>query len=385
MKNFLKVMLLVLPVLLFGCDAFAPIKKNQTDSDIEFGKLRKVDQKLIDQWVTEQKYSKVLGSLESVPGAERSEKDRVQIEEIQKLAEEYEIQQSEAIEKLYSKGYRLQALKQAEEALNNYSDGTRLWVIKEKIKQQHANYIREVESQILLAKGEWLLQSPPLYKELLSANPGNKDLIIESKQVTGDSIATAARLTVLGIYALSTDQIELAEQRLTMANALHPTSENITALARLDKLSHEKIVKQREVDQVQQEIKRRVESKKRVEVQRKRQEKEQKESTRLVETIYHSLARGELMEAQNQIRELENTFENNSDILRLQDSLYKLIAKEVDTLLVEGNELYGNGQIEKAKVVWESALKLDPDNVKINRRIKRAKQVLTRLRELQNK
>lgn len=378
-------MLLVLPVLLFGCDVLVPVKKDQTDSDVKFGKLRKVDQKLIDQWVAEQKFSKVLGSLESVPGAERSEKDRVQIEEIQKLAEEYETQQSETIKKLYEEGDRLQALEAAEEAFNNYSDGARLWVIKEKIKQQHANYIREVESQILLAKGKWLLQSPPLYEELLSANPGNKDLIIESKQVTGDSIATAARLTVLGIYALSTDQIQLAEQRLTMANALHPTSENITALARLDKLSHEKVVKQREVDQVQQEIKRRVESKKRVEVQRKKQEKEQKESTRLVETIYHSLARGELMRALSQIRELENTFENNSDILRLQDSLDKLVAEKVDALLVEGNELYSNGQIEKAKVVWESALKLNPDNVKINRRIKRAEQVLTKLRELQNK
>ncbi len=59
--------------------------------------------------------------------------------------------------------------------------------------------------------------------------------------------------------------------------------------------------------------------------------------------------------------------------------------KKVDALLVEGSELYSNGQIGKAKTVWESALKLDPDNVKINRRIKRAKQVLTKLRELQNR
>jgi len=380
-----KTLILFLPILFFGCQILAPIDTKQGTSDVKIGEIRKVSQKLIDEWFADKKYTKVLGSLESVPDSKRTQKDRNQIENIKKLAKEYDRQQSEVITKLYKDGKRMQALKLLDEAFNNYSDGSRLWVIKEKINQQQLNYMRELESQILLAKGEWLLQSSPLYKELVSVNPGDKDLIFESKQVAGNIIATATRLTTLGIHALSTGEYQLAEQRLNMANVLNPTSDNIIALARLDKLSHEKKLQQRKLIQIQEEIKRRVETKKSVEVQRKKLEQNQKESTRLVEKIYHSLAREELVQASQQIKVLKNKYNGHSDMPRLQDSLNKSITQRVNALLVEGSELYGNGQIEKAKGVWELALKLDPENSKIKSRVKRAQQVLNKLRELQNR
>ena len=85
------------------------------------------------------------------------------------------------------------------------------------------------------------------------------------------------------------------------------------------------------------------------------------------------------------IAKLKRVDKHNVDLPRLQKSLNKSVNRKVDTLLEKGSELYSNGQIEKAKNLWESALALDPKNKKAKARIKRAEQVLSKLRELQIK
>ncbi len=359
--------------------------ESQVKAASKIGAVRKVSQDLIDKWLAEEKYSKVLGSLESVPQSKRAKQDRAQLKKIKELADEYDRKQSDTIEQLYEAGDRKTAMALLEKSFNNYSDGSRLWFVKKQIQKKQKNYVREIESQLLLARGEWLLHSVPLYKELLRVEPDDMKIVVAQKQAKEDIAVVATRLTALGIHALSANDYDLASQRLNMANTLAPTSENIAALARLDQLIYEKRVIERDLVQLQEEKQRRLAARKRVKDQRARQAQVDKAGTQLVDKIHHAFAKEELLQAKILIAKLKRVDKHNVDLPRLQKNLNKSVVKKVDALLEKGSELYSNGQIEKAKNLWGSALALDPNNKKAKARIKRAEQVLSKLRELQFK
>lgn len=362
----------------------APVSEPTSESP-KFGQVRKVSRKYIDEWVADNKFTKALDSLESVPASGRSEEDTKLINKIKGLADVYDKTQAELIEQLYKKGDRQAAVELLYESFTNYSDGSRLWFVKEKINKGQSNYVQEIESQLLLAKAEWVLQSTPLFKELSKFRPDDKQLIAEAKKAAEETAKIVERLTTLGIHALSANEFDLAEQRLTMANTLNPTSENITALDRLDHLRLLEKRKRRDISRAEEEKKRKTESRNRVQVQRKEQARAEIESTRFVEQISQYLAKKQLHAARTHFNKFKKLHRNHPDIQRFQRLISRAIKKKVDSLFVEGSELYSNGQIEKAKGLWEYALRLDPNNVKVKSRIKRAEQVLSKLRELQKK
>jgi tetratricopeptide (TPR) repeat protein len=357
----------------------------QVKTTPQMGKARRVSDDLIEEWLAEEKYTRVLGSLESVPEFKRTKQDRAQLRKIKELADEYDRKQSDTIEQLYESGDRKTAMELLRKSFNNYSDGSRLWFVKKQIQKQQNNYVREIESQILLARGQWLIQSVPLYKEFLKVEPDDMKTVLAEKQAKEDIVKVASRLTALGIHALAANDYDLASQRLNMANTLVPTSENIAALARLDHLIFEKRVIERDLAQLQEEKQRRLVTRKRLKDQRARQAKADKAGTRLVDKIDHAFSKDEILQAKILIAKLKRIDKSNVDLPRLQQNLDKSVVKKVDVLLEKGSGLYSNGQIEKAKKLWESALALDPSNKKVKARIKRAELVLSKLRELQIK
>lgn len=349
------------------------------------GKVRLVDQESIDQWVSAHKYTKVLDSLESVPESTRSEQDNIRIARIKDLADTYDRQQSKKIDELYSSGKKATALKMLSDAFENYPDGPRLFYVKQKIEKDMSGYLRDIESQLLIAKGEWLLQSSPLLQEYQKAKPGDKSIQQQVQDAKQEIINISDKLTALGIHAMSAGKFEHADQRLNMANTLHPSGENISALARLDQLRLEKKIKARKLSQAKEERKRRSDTRKLVKMQKRKQEQTEKTVTKLIEEVRRSLARGNLKSARSQFEQLRKFGPGSIEMDALQKSLDAAIRSKVKGIIIRGGELYSNGNIKQARDLWQSALEIDPENANVKRRIARANQVLHKLKELQNK
>ena len=270
-------------------------------------------------------------------------------------------------------------------SIANYPDGPGLYFIKQKIEKEQLSYTKNLESQLLIAKGEWLLQSSPLLQELLRVHPDNKTAIQNIEQNEKEIAEIASNLTALGIHAMSARDFDLADQRLNMAITLIPTTENLAALARLDQIRHKEKIRTRQLNREKEDRKRRLNTRKLVQMQKKKQEQAAKETTSLVEAVKRALARGQLIDAQAKFEKLKFIAVNSADVISLQRSLDDAVNSKVKGLVIRGGEFYSNGNIKKARDLWLSAQALDPDNTNIKRRIKRANQVLNKLRELQSR
>ena len=395
-----KVFIVFIALILAACQSTALSKKEQIKPSLNNAssktetpvaettrpaKVIRVSQEQINEWLAAHQYSKALDSLKSVSEGKLSDKDRAQISKIKNLAVVYDKRQSEKIKKLYSAGKVHAATQLLATSIANYPDGPGLYFIKQKIEKEQLSYTKNLESQLLIAKGEWLLQSSPLLQELLRVHPDNKTAIQNIEQNEKEIAEIASNLTALGIHAMSARDFDLADQRLNMAITLIPTTENLAALARLDQIRHKEKIRTRQLNREKEDRKRRLNTRKLVQMQKKKQEQAAKETTSLVEAVKRALARGQLIDAQAKFEKLKFIAVNSADVISLQRSLDDAVNSKVKGLVIRGGEFYSNGNIKKARDLWLSAQALDPDNTNIKRRIKRANQVLNKLRELQSR
>ncbi len=58
------------------------------------------------------------------------------------------------------------------------------------------------------------------------------------------------------------------------------------------------------------------------------------------------------------------------------------LKQQAEILFSVGDQLYRDGQLEQAVAVWQSLLKLTPDNTSVKARIERAEHVLNKLQAL---
>jgi cytochrome c-type biogenesis protein CcmH/NrfG len=72
----------------------------------------------------------------------------------------------------------------------------------------------------------------------------------------------------------------------------------------------------------------------------------------------------------------------NETAKKLLTDINKTLKKYIENLLLAGDRLYRDGEIESAKATWRAALTLDPMDLRAREKIQRAQRVLNNLENL---
>lgn len=105
----------------------------------------------------------------------------------------------------------------------------------------------------------------------------------------------------------------------------------------------------------------------------------------LLENAERDMQRGEYPSALSKLDEALRQDPENSKVRELLSKAQSELDLQVKSLVKLGDSLYHNEQIGPAVKVWETALRLDPNQVEIKEKIDRARKVLEKLEEIRSR
>ena len=335
--------------------------------------------------INSQQYSAAIEILERDLRAHDAAETRQQLAQVIRLADSYDKVIGTDIEDAVNKQDWNAAYRLLDQAAINYPQGAAAREWRSVLTPHQQGRIEELKISLLMERAMWVLQSRVVVDEWLSLDPRNPASITKRDELRTEAQSLAARLSKIGIAALTAKDLELAERSLSLADRLYPIGENILALERLDRAQHEMTQEKRkqrlreEQEQARRDVEKRKQSLHAV------GERQQQQSRRLAEDINTALSKGDVRRAQTLFEQLRSADKNHPQIPVLEQTLASSIAARVDELLEKGNTLYSNGEIEQAKTVWEEVLLLSPSSTRARARVARAQQVLNNLHEQQQK
>ena len=335
--------------------------------------------------INSQQYGAAIDMIERDLRARDSAETRQQLAQVIKLADYYDKVISADIEDAVNKQDWNAAYRLLDQAATHYPQGAAAREWRSALAPHQQERIEELKTSLLVERATWVLQSRAALEEWVSLEPRNTTATTKLDELRSEAQNLAAQLSKIGIAALTAKDLDLAERSLSFADRLYPIAENILALERLDRAKHELVQEKRNQRLREEQEQARREAEKRKQSLHVVEERQQQQSRRMVEDINATLGKGDLLRAQAMLEQLRSADKNNSQIPVLEQTLTSSIAARVDALLEKGNTLYSSGEIEQAKTVWEEALLLNPASTRARARIARAQQVLSNLREQQQK
>jgi Tfp pilus assembly protein PilF len=91
---------------------------------------------------------------------------------------------------------------------------------------------------------------------------------------------------------------------------------------------------------------------------------------------------GQLKDAKRTLRQVLKESPKNETAKKLLADINQTLKKYIENLLLAGDRLYRDGEIESAKATWRAALTLDPMDLRAREKIQRAQRVLNNLENL---
>lgn len=335
--------------------------------------------------INSQHYAEAIELIERDLRAHDSPETRQQLAQVSKLADYYDKVVGADIEDAVNKQDWNTVYRLLDQATTFYPQGAAVREWRSALAAHRQVRADDLKVSLLMERAAWLLQSRAVLEELVNLEPRNTVATGKLEEVRTEAQNLAAQLSKIGIIALTAKDLELAERCLTLADRLHPIAENILALERLDRAQLEVTQEKRKQRLREEQEQARRDAEKRKQSLHAVEERQQQQSRHLVDDINVTLAKGDLPRVQTMLEQLRSADKNNSQIPVLEQALASAITARVDELLEKGNTLYSNGDIEQAKAVWEEALQLNPGSTRARARVARAQQVLSNLREQQQK
>jgi hypothetical protein len=329
--------------------------------------VRLISQKQIEQWVSQQQFGKAIDVLQRRNKQYPSKANRQQLARVTRLAKQYASKVSSNVIRLQADGKWRNALYQLGVAQKNYPQSKTLASTRKLIRQRQAIASYKLQTRLLLARGQWLLDSSAPKKSLAKINPYNSRLQKQAREVEKNRAHVARELTQRGITALNNRKYSLAEKCLTVADRLHFSGETTMALAKLAAIRY----------RIQQRLK---QARKKREVRRHR-----RRVAIQIRRAKHALNNDQLLKARKIITALKNSGSYHSSLYRLDNSIEAAIRNRISDLIHSGDELYSHGNIKGALETWRSALRLQANNRTLISRINRAERVLKHLEELRRR
>lgn len=112
------------------------------------------------------------------------------------------------------------------------------------------------------------------------------------------------------------------------------------------------------------------------------QTRKQLSEKQLLKEAERQISKGQYLEAHELLEEILQSSPDNTRALQLFEQLDSTLKEQAEILFSVGDQLYREGKLEQAVTVWQSLLKLTPDNATVKAKIERAEHVLDKLQSL---
>lgn len=254
-------------------------------------------------------------------------------------------------------------------ALEQLPDSSTLIAARDEIEEERSARLRVNDCRVGATRASYLADKADLLKARAPLDA--KDFLQDwqSRRETEELSQLAVQLRDCGSYALAEENLELAEETLTMAARINGAEFVADEQRQLEQLKNPppaakpalpKVKKKRTAEELAQQKLRR---------------------TRLA--LQSAITRGDLRQAKTQIAELRKLEGDSSQLLELETSINEAISAYIANAHERANTLYRDQQIEQARNIWQRILELDPNDIQARANLERAERVLKKLEELQ--
>ncbi|MEW8370138.1 MAG: hypothetical protein AB2632_09595 [Candidatus Thiodiazotropha sp.] len=233
----------------------------------------------------------------------------------------------------------------------------------ESFRNQQKLVEEELNDQLLISNTSALKNQLPILTKLTQASPDKPhyaDLLEETRET---------------LQSMQRGLSECAWRHFKRNNALAKDCLSLSLSLKQDKadqnlmehLLQEQVEYKKEVAQKEQAN--------REDKWKKRVDKNLAEARRLIES-------GQLKDARRALKRVLKESPKNEAAKKMLADVNRTLAKYIDNLLLAGDRLYRDGEIESAKATWRAALTLDPLDQRAREKIQRAQRVLDNLENL---
>jgi hypothetical protein len=311
----------------------------------------------IDQLTEQQEYGLALDTLEYIKPSNDNYKLLMQKKRhIQRLATSFENTSISKARRLSNRNKWNDALLVYDSALDKLPRSQKLLEAKEDFLQKRQAYLKELELQLLINKGEWLDQNAPLHHKVKATIPDDYRSVPGIRDYEYDTEDTLPALVDCTETAITADEIHLAQQCLTLAKKLGGDVKQDPRLA----------AAQQKIHQANRDL----------------IEKQNEKTRALLAELKQGYSLENLRRANEHLAILNKRNARDKESIRLRRELNHRLQSSLDQRIEAARSLYSSGKIEQALQIWESLQTIAPDNTKLEAHIERAHRVLDKLERL---
>lgn len=233
-----------------------------------------------------------------------------------------------------------------------------------------------VRMELEIHRGEQLLKDTETYRRLRQLKGPGVLTWLELKNFQRKRRASAESLQEHAELAMTRQDYSLAQHALTIAKGLYGDD------LQQDEDQREQLARNlARANQALRQHKRKttIASQKK---DSRTQTAEKKDLQIPIANLEKALAAGDLINARNQLAHIQEMSPQHPQLPSLQKQFQTQLNSRVETAIKRGNDLYSQGNIERALHVWHDARVLDPNNLELQSNIARAEKVLQNLRAL---
>lgn len=311
----------------------------------------------IDQWVADNEYAKALDTLDYVSKSHKqysllmNKKHRILLQ-----AKEYE-NHSYALAQQAEKNLDWnKASNIYQSALDKLPASPFLQTEYQEFIQRRDEYLEDLEFKLSISKGSWLIETSPIHKTIIEANPGNKNAQKRYNKTSEEMQQTAQVLLKCTEVAIQAGRTALAETCLQIASELNPLY--------IDKSK----IKQFRIDLAK--------------THQQRITLQNKKTQELINELKQGYSHENLQRAQRHLATIRESDKQNKESKKLATQLSQQLNKGLNDRIEAGRHLYSNGQVQNALSIWIPLQSIDPNNKKLEDYIKRAKRVMAKVKKL---
>jgi tetratricopeptide (TPR) repeat protein len=324
----------------------------------------------IEQLVKEKRYGQALDRLSDVaPSDPDFSRAAARYKEVEVSASRYEQGIRSKAQTLIDQGSWEQALDLYDEALSCLPRSVSLKTGLAELQDRQRKRSRQLELDNLLLRGDWLIKSLPIYREIALVNPRDRYAQSTYQGLQEEAGKVAEELESYGTGALETGDDKAARRFLTLALELHPTASLGEKLMRLEDRKKETKRKERLLKQ-------------------RKQEKEAQRGQKIAQQVARyekQVGAKEYLAAKSTLKTLEKLGLDRTKVAHRREQLEQLITRETDRLFSRAVTEYTRGEYENAARLWRRVVELDPDHAQARESLERALRVLRKIEELRKK
>lgn len=239
------------------------------------------------------------------------------------------------------------------------------------LHQQQKQELERLDTERLLAQGNWLKDTLPTYRQIAQVDPRSRATSQQLDRIQQQAVEIAKQLAQIGNRALANDDLYTASETLLLAREL---SDAPAISDSVDKLQQQ--LEALSAEQEQQNSKRRQQA-------QAAERAHQREVSQYHDKYTAARADNDYLAAREQLRQLRSLDPKNPAWQQEQETLDAIITARTEQLFKEGINAYSHGQYEKAAESWRETLSLDPRHKLAKDNLERAERVLERIRTLQ--